>query len=87
MITNPKNITTMTHTTMTSILNQHPVRTSSRTSAKSNNYWVEVVDTDNESHGFAVEARNEDEANRRAAQMANNAGVYDINYVLIYKEI
>lgn len=58
----------MTHTTMTSILNHHPMRTSSRTSAKSNNYWVEVVDTDNESHEFAVEARNEDEANRSAAQ-------------------
>ena len=77
----------MTHTTMTSILNQHPVRTSSRTSAKSNNYWVEVVDTDNESHGFAVEADNEQQADRQAAQLAHNAGIYDINYVLIYKEI
>ena len=72
---------------MTSILNQHPVRTSSRTSAKSNNYWVEVVDTDNESHGFAVEADNEQQADRQAAQLAHNAGIYDINYVLIYKEI
>ena len=77
----------MTHTTMTSILNQHPVRTSSRTSAKSNNYWVEVVDTDNESHGFAVEAENEQQADRQAAQLAHNSGIYDINYVLIYKEI
>ena len=77
----------MTHTTMTSILNQHPVRTSSRTSAKSNNYWVEVVDTDNESHGFAVEADNEQQADRQAAQLAHNAGIYDINYILIYKEI
>ena len=72
---------------MTSILNHHPVRTSSRTSAKSNNYWVEVVDTDNESHGFAVEAENEQQADRQAAQLAHNAGIYDINYVLIYKEI
>ena len=71
---------------MTSILNQHQMSTSSRTSAKSNNYWVEVVDTDNESHEFFVEARNENEANRRAARQAHNAGIYDINYILIYAE-
>ena len=71
---------------MTSILNHHPMRTSSRTSAKSNNYWVEVVDTDNESHEFSFEAENEQDANSKAAQLAYNAGIFDINYILIYSE-
>ena len=70
---------------MTSILRKN-TRTSSRTSAKSNNYWVEVVDFDNETHTFEVEAANEAEANRKAAEKAYTAGVYDISYILLYIE-
>ena len=42
---------------------------------KANNYMVEVVDFDNESHTFEVDARSEAEASELAADMAMAAGL------------
>ena len=44
-------------------------------SSNYNNYMVEVVDFDNESHTFEVDARSESEASELAADMAMSAGV------------
>ena len=42
---------------------------------EANNYMVEVVDFDNESHTFEVDARSEAEASEQAADMAMAAGL------------
>ena len=44
-------------------------------SSRYNNYMVEVVDFDNESHTFEVDARSEAEASEQAADMAMAAGL------------
>ena len=52
-------------------------------SSKYNNYMVEVVDFDNESHTFEVDARSEAEASELAADMAMSAGV-QVSYCNVY---
>ena len=52
-------------------------------SSKYNNYMVEVVDFDNESHTFEVDARSESEASELAADMAMSAGV-QVSYCNVY---
>ena len=52
-------------------------------SCKYNNYMVEVVDFDNESHTFEVDARSESEASELAADMAMSAGV-QVSYCNVY---
>ena len=52
-------------------------------SSNYNNYMVEVVDFDNESHTFEVEARSEAEASELAADMAMSAGV-QVSYCNVY---
>ena len=51
--------------------------------SKYNNYMVEVVDFDNESHTFEVDARSEAEASEQAADMAMSAGV-QVSYCNVY---
>ena len=53
-------------------------------SSKYNNYMVEVVDFDNESHTFEVDARSESEASELAADMAMSAGV-QVSYCNVYR--
>ena len=66
-----------------------PERAESRVSRKGyrssnyNNYMVEVVDFDNESHTFEVDARSEAEASELAADMAMSAGV-QVSYCNVY---
>ena len=50
---------------------------------EANNYMVEVVDFDNESHTFEVDARSEAEASELAADMAMSAGV-QVSYCNVY---
>ena len=52
-------------------------------SSKYNNYMVEVVDFDNESHTFEVDARTEAEASELAADMAMSVGV-QVSYCNVY---
>ena len=52
-------------------------------SCKYNNYMVEVVDFDNESHTFEVDARSEAEASELAADMAMSAGL-QVSYCNVY---
>ena len=52
-------------------------------SSKYNNYMVEVVDFDNESHTFEVDARSEAEASEQAADMAMAAGL-QVSYCNVY---
>ena len=52
-------------------------------SSNYNNYMVEVVDFDNESHTFEVDARSEAEASELAADMAMSAGV-QVSYCNVY---
>ena len=52
-------------------------------SSNYNNYMVEVVDFDNESHTFEVDARSEAEASELAADMAISAGV-QVSYCNVY---
>ena len=52
-------------------------------SSKYNNYMVEVVDFDNESHTFEVDARSESEASEAAADMAMSAGL-QVSYCNVY---
>ena len=52
-------------------------------SRKYNNYMVEVVDFDNESHTFEVDARSESEASELAADMAMSSGV-QVSYCNVY---
>ena len=52
-------------------------------SSRYNNYMVEVVDFDNESHTFEVDARSEAEASELAADMAMSAGV-QVSYCNVY---
>ena len=52
-------------------------------SSRYNNYMVEVVDFDNESHTFEVDARSESEASELAADMAMSAGV-QVSYCNVY---
>ena len=52
-------------------------------SCKYNNYMVEVVDFDNESHTFEVDARSEAEASEQAADMAMAAGL-QVSYCNVY---
>ena len=66
-----------------------PEQSESRVSKKGyrssnyNNYMVEVVDFDNESHAFEVDARSEAEASELAADMAMSAGV-QVSYCNVY---
>lgn len=55
-------------------------------SSKYNNYMVEVVDFDNESHTFEVDARSEQEASELAADMAMAAGL-QVSYCNVYRYI
>ncbi len=55
-------------------------------SCKYNNYMVEVVDFDNESHTFEVDARSEAEASEQAADMAMAAGL-QVSYCNVYRYI
>ena len=52
-------------------------------SSNCNNYMVEVVDFDNESHTFEVDARSEAEASEQAADMAMAAGL-QVSYCNVY---
>ena len=52
-------------------------------SSKYNNYMVEVVDFDNESHTFEVDARSEAEASELAADMAMSSGL-QVSYCNVY---
>ena len=52
-------------------------------SSNYNNYMVEVVDFDNESHTFEVDARSEAEASELAADMAMAAGL-QVSYCNVY---
>ena len=52
-------------------------------SSKYNNYMVEVVDFDNESHTFEVDDRSEAEASEQAADMAMAAGL-QVSYCNVY---
>ena len=52
-------------------------------SSRYNNYMVEVVDFDNESHTFEVDARSEAEASEQAADMAMAAGL-QVSYCNVY---
>ena len=52
-------------------------------SSNYNNYMVEVVDFDNESHTFEVDARSEAEASELAADMAMSSGV-QVSYCNVY---
>ena len=54
-------------------------------SSNYNNYMVEVVDFDNESHTFEVDARSESEASELAADMAMSQGTPD-SYCNVYCE-
>ncbi|MCI6168572.1 MAG: hypothetical protein MR678_01310 [Muribaculaceae bacterium] len=54
-------------------------------SSNYNNYMVEVVDFDNESHTFEVDARSESEASELAADMAMSVGV-QVSYCNVYSE-
>ena len=54
-----------------------------RSSNRYNNYMVEVVDFDNESHTFEVDARSEQEASELAADMAMAAGL-QVSYCNVY---
>ena len=54
-----------------------------RSSNRYNNYMVEVVDFDNESHTFEVDARSEQEASEQAADMAMAAGL-QVSYCNVY---
>ena len=56
---------------------------SSNRNNRYNNYMVEVVDFDNESHTFEVDARSEQEASEQAADMAMAAGV-QVSYCNVY---
>lgn len=55
-------------------------------SSKYNNYKVEVVDFDNESHTFEVDARSEAEASEQAADMAEADGL-QVSYCNVYRYI
>ena len=52
-------------------------------SSRYNNYMVEVVDFDNESHTFEVDARSVAEASEQAADMAMAAGL-QVSYCNVY---
>ena len=52
-------------------------------SSNYNNYMVEVVDFDNESHTFELDARSEEEASELAQEMAAAAGVH-ASYCNVY---
>ena len=52
-------------------------------SSKYNNYMVEVVDFDNESHTYEVDARTESEASELAADMAMAEGL-QVSYCNVY---
>ena len=52
-------------------------------SSNYNNYMVEVVDFDNESHTFEVDARSESEASEIAADRAMAAAV-QVSYCNVY---
>ena len=54
-----------------------------RSSNRYNNYMVEVVNFDNESHTFEVDARSEQEASEQAADMAMAAGL-QVSYCNVY---
>ena len=53
-------------------------------SSKSNNYFVEVVDFDNEVSTYEVEAMSASEASEQAADMAMSAGV-QVSYCNVYR--
>ena len=53
-------------------------------SSKSNNYFVEVVDFDNEVSRFEVEAESESEASEQAEEIAMSAGV-QVSYCNVYR--
>ena len=55
-------------------------------SSKYNNYMVEVVDFDNESRTFEVDARSEAEASEQAVAMAEADGVM-VSYCNVYRYI
>ena len=88
MIINIKNFIIMTASYNISFLGS-PEQAESRVSKKGyrssnyNNYMVEVVDFDNESHTFEVDARSEAEASELAADMAMSAGV-QVSYCNVY---
>ena len=48
-----------------------------------NNYVVDVIDFDNDSHTFEVDARSEAEASEQAADMAMAAGL-QVSYCNVY---
>lgn len=52
-------------------------------SSKYNNYMVEVVDFDNESHTYEVDARTESEASELAQGMAMSEGL-QVSYCNVY---
>ena len=52
-------------------------------SSKYNNYMVEVVDFDNESHTYEVDARSEQEASELAQDMAMSEGL-QVSYCNVY---
>lgn len=61
----------MTHTAMTSVLNSVGMKRNkySRYNKENKLYQVEIVDFENETHFFEVEAENEAEANNKASQL------------------
>ena len=61
----------MTHTAMTSVLNSYGMKRNkySRYNKENKLYQVEIVDFENETHFFEVEAENEAEANNKASQL------------------
>lgn len=72
---NNQNLTAMTH-----IMN-FATSTTSR-SNRMKEYQVEVIDFDGDSHTVYVEARNEEEASDKAAEMVGNA-----DYTMVYEVV
>ena len=70
----------MTHSYMTSKINSPKGSYRSRTSS----FLCEVIDFDNESHEFTVEACSYSEANNKAENMAYSQNL-QINFINIYK--
>ena len=61
----------MTHTSMTSALNSVGMKRNkySRYTKENKFYQVEIVDFENETHFYEVEAQNEQEANSKASDL------------------
>ena len=61
----------MTHTSMTSVLNSYGMKKNkySRYAQENKLYQVEIVDFENETHFFEVEAQNEQEADSKASRL------------------